>query len=88
MKSNSEEKTTCNLVITDCQIKMRNLFIAIAEVYNLDRESLLKNMMLPYVNDVISDLSAQPDCKTEIIDALQHQINSIFHTGRKGDFLG
>ena len=84
---NMKDLSKTHLVIPQVDNQLRNLFVGIADIYNLDRESLLKNMMLPYVNMVIRDLESQPDCKTEILDQLQFQINQIFYTGSKGDFL-
>jgi len=70
---------TTNLVIVGCPTKMRNLFVAICDDYlMIDRASAFAAMFRPYAAMVIDELSNHPNCDTEIIDALQYEIDEIF----------
>lgn len=85
MKNDNEEKTTCNLVITDCPIKIRNLFVSICDDYLLiDRSTAFTAMFKPFAELVINELSNHPNCNDEIIDALRHEVDQMFTPHHKG----
>lgn len=83
--TDSEEKKTCNLIITDCPIKMRNLFVAICDQHlNIERSTAFKAMFKPFAEMVISELSNHPNCNDDVIDALKFEINQMFTPHHKG----
>jgi len=75
----------CNLVITNCPVKMRNLFIAICDQYlMLDRATAFKAMMKPFAEMVISELSNHPNCNDEALDTLKFEVEEMFTPHHKG----
>lgn len=72
-----------NMVITQVDERMINLFTESCAVVDYTRTEAFLSMLRNWMNDILRELEMNPECDTLAIDSLHAQIEQLMPTPRE-----